>query len=107
MFRIASAVLIIFVTCEVTGCASFPVKQDAPALLVWAAGGNHNENVNEKTDEHQAGHERSTGEAEPKTPAAETPIKTDRPTFTPSSSTVGKNHLQLEMGYTFTHDRLN
>jgi len=34
------------------------------------------------------------------------PIKTDRPTFTPSSSTVGK-HIQLETGYTFTQNRTN
>jgi hypothetical protein len=37
--------------------------------------------------------------------AEDTPIKTDRPTFTPSSSTVGKGVIQLETGYTFTHER--
>jgi hypothetical protein len=36
----------------------------------------------------------------------ESPIKTDRPTFTPSSTTVG-NHVQLETGFTLTHDHRN
>jgi len=34
----------------------------------------------------------------------EEPIKTDRPDFTESSSTVGRGTIQLESGYTFIHD---
>jgi hypothetical protein len=63
-------------------------KQPPATLLAWQVGGNTGE----------AGQSDSTTE--------ENPIKTDRPTFTPSSSTVGKNVIQLETGYTFTHDRV-
>ncbi len=32
------------------------------------------------------------------------PINTDRPSFTPSSSTVPKGRVQVELGYTYFHD---
>lgn len=34
----------------------------------------------------------------------EGPIETDRPDFTEASSTVGRGHVQLELGYTYTQD---
>jgi len=34
----------------------------------------------------------------------EEPLRSDRPDFTESSSTVGRGRVQLEGGYTFTHD---
>ena len=43
-------------------------------------------------------------DAEPK---SEQPMATDRPDFTEASSTVGTGLTQIEMGYTFTHDRDN
>jgi hypothetical protein len=65
-----------------------PSSKQAPAtLLAWQVGAQPNQ-------ETQA---ESTSE--------DSPIKTDRPTFTPSSSTVGKDTIQLETGYTFTHER--
>ena len=33
------------------------------------------------------------------------PLVTDRPDFTESADAVPRGHIQLEMGYTFTHDR--
>lgn len=41
-------------------------------------------------------------DAEPK---AEQPLMSDRPDFTEASTTVGNGLLQVEMGYTFIHDR--
>jgi hypothetical protein len=35
----------------------------------------------------------------------EEPLETDRPDFTEASSTVGRGRVQLEMGYTYIHDR--
>src|SRR5579859_7693469 len=47
--------------------------------------------------------EKDAGGKEPtESPAADDSITTDRPTFTPSSRAVGKGHVQLETGYTFT-----
>ena len=37
-------------------------------------------------------------------PDLDEPLETDRPDFTESSSTVGRGVLQIESGYTFTHD---
>jgi hypothetical protein len=39
------------------------------------------------------------------TPKRDKPLESDRPDFTEASSTVGAGLLQLEMGYTFIHDR--
>jgi hypothetical protein len=63
-------------------------KQAPTTLLAWQVG------------------EQDRQEAQAESNSEESPIKTDRPTFTPSSSTVGKNIIQLETGYTFTHDRV-
>ena len=71
-------------------------KQAPAILLAWQVGGNTGENRGSDQDV-QGTQAESTSEV--------SPIKTDRPTFTPSSSTVGKNVIQLETGYTFTHDR--
>jgi Putative MetA-pathway of phenol degradation len=69
----------------------------APAtLLAWQVGGNAGEN-------QPADQDRQGGQVD--TTPEDSPIKTDRPTFTPSSSTVGKNVIQLETGYQFTHSR--
>jgi len=71
--------------------------EKAPAtLLAWQVGGNAAENQPAAQDRQ--------GEQVDSTPE-DSPIKTDRPTFTPSSSTVGKDIIQLETGYTFTHSR--
>jgi hypothetical protein len=70
-------------------------KQAPATLLAWQVGGNAGENRGSDPD-RQAAQAESTPE--------DSPIKTDRPTFSPSSSTVGKNVIQLETGYTFTHD---
>jgi hypothetical protein len=68
----------------------------APAtLLAWQVGGNTSEN---------RGSDQGAQGAQAESTSQISPIKTDRPTFTPSSSTVGKNVIQLETGYTFTHD---
>src|SRR5262249_30264731 len=69
-------------------------KQAPATLLAWQVGGKRGENRGSDQD-RQGAQADSTPE--------ENPIKTDRPTFTPSSSTVGKNVIQLETGYTFTH----
>jgi hypothetical protein len=71
-------------------------KQASRTLLAWQFGGKTGENQQSDTDGEGA-------QTDP-TPQ-ENSIKTDRPTFTPSSSTVGKNVIQLETGYTFTHNR--
>jgi hypothetical protein len=71
-------------------------KQAPTTLLAWQVGGHTGENRGSDQD-RQGAQADSTPE--------DNPIKTDRPTFTPSSSTVGKNVIQLETGYTFTHDR--
>lgn len=44
----------------------------------------------------------SPAESEPK---RNKPLESDRPDFTEASSTVGKRLTQIEMGYTFIHDR--
>jgi hypothetical protein len=71
-------------------------KQAPTTLLAWQFGGKTGENRGSAPD-RQGAQTDSTPE--------DNPIKTDRPTFTPSSSTVGRNVIQLETGYTFTHDR--
>jgi hypothetical protein len=38
-------------------------------------------------------------------PGRDEPLATDRPDFTEASVTVGRGVAQLEMGYTYTHDR--
>jgi hypothetical protein len=70
-------------------------KQAPSALLAWQVGG--------KTGENRGSDKDRQGTQADSTPE-DNPIKTDRPTFTPSSSTVGKNIIQLETGYTFTHE---
>jgi hypothetical protein len=72
-------------------------KQAPSTLLAWQVGGKTGENRGTDQD-RQGAQADSTPEANP--------IKTDRPTFTPSSSPVGKNIIQLETGYTFTHNRV-
>jgi hypothetical protein len=73
-----------------------PSGTQAPAtLMAWQVGGNTGTTLGNDQDRQDA-------QAEPTSEPS--PIKTDRPTFTPSSSTVGKNVIQLETGYTFTHD---
>lgn len=49
----------------------------------------------------------SYGAAGPVTSKLDEPLKTDRPDFTEASTTVGKGVLQIEMGYTYTHDSEN
>jgi hypothetical protein len=71
-------------------------KQAPSTLLAWQFGG--------KTGENRQSDTYGEGAQTDPTPQ-ENSIKTDRPTFTPSSSTVGKNVIQLETGYTFTHNR--
>jgi len=71
-------------------------KQPPATLLAWQLGGNAGEN-------RGSGQDREGGQAE--STSEDDSIKTDRPTFTPSSSTVGRNTAQLETGYTFTHER--
>jgi hypothetical protein len=70
-------------------------KQAPATLLAWQVGGNSGENRGSDQDRQGAQAESSSEES---------PIKTDRPTFCPSNSTVGKNTIQLETGYTFTHE---
>jgi hypothetical protein len=72
-------------------------KQAPATLLAWQVGGNTGKKWGRDQD-RQGAQADSTPE--------DNSIKTDRPTFTPSSSTVGKNVIQLETGYTFTHDRV-
>jgi hypothetical protein len=74
---------------------SAPAKE-ADTLLAWRVRGSTGEN-RESYQDREGAQADSTPE--------DSPIKTDRPTFTPSSSTVGKHVIQLETGYTFTHDR--
>jgi hypothetical protein len=64
-------------------------KQPPATLLAWQVGGNPGDNQGARTESS----------------SDESPIKTDRPTFTPSSSTVGRNVIQLETGYQFMHER--
>jgi hypothetical protein len=71
-------------------------SQTPATLLAWQVGGNTGKNGGSDQDG-----QRAQADSTPE----ENSIKTDRPTFTPSSSTVGKNVIQLETGYTFTHDR--
>jgi hypothetical protein len=69
----------------------------APAtLLAWKIGDN--------TGDNGASSQGSQGMPGDSSSEA-SPIKTDRPTFTPTSSTVGKNTIQLETGYRFIRDR--
>jgi hypothetical protein len=69
----------------------FSSNQAPATLLAWQVG--CSAGANGVSDEDSQG-----------TPA-DSPIRTDRPTFTPTSSTVGKNTIQLETGYKFIHDR--
>lgn len=46
----------------------------------------------------------SYGGSAPTTSKLDEPLATDRPDFTEASTTVGKDVLQIEMGYTYTHD---
>jgi hypothetical protein len=71
-----------------------PAKQAPATLLGWQLGGSAGEN--RKSDPDLQGTQAES--------TSDNPIKTDRPTFTPSSSNVGKNTVQLETGYTFTRE---
>jgi hypothetical protein len=71
---------------------------------VWA--GKANNKTNESTADEK-GPQSANPEEPEKTPPEEDAIKTDRPTFTASSTTVGKDHVQLETGYTFTRVQPN
>ena len=71
-------------------------NNDSATLLAWQLGSN--------TSQNRAS-EQASPESHTDTTSESSPIKTDRPTFTPSSSTVGKNTIQLETGYKYIHDR--
>ncbi len=106
--RLASSIIAV-VCWAATGCAGpgRPVWDDTAAapsgprtLLRWSS------SVPARDHEKDGGgKEKGNGEGEarpPEPPAADESITTDRPTFTPSSRAVGKGHVQLETGYTFT-----
>lgn len=46
----------------------------------------------------------STAEIQGGPPGLDEPLASDRPDFTEASCTVGRGHVQLEMGYTYIHD---
>ncbi|MFL5328344.1 MAG: transporter [Gemmataceae bacterium] len=59
----------------------------------------------EKTNGDDDKKTESNGDKKEDKEEEEDEIKTDRPDFTESSTTVGKGRVQLETGYTFTRDR--
>jgi hypothetical protein len=107
--RLANAI-IAAVAWAVVGCASVsqPPSDDTAAaptrpktLLRWS----HSEQSNDKDKDANGKDKNANGEANAKPPeqaATEDSITTDRPSFTPSTRTVGNGHVQLETGYTFT-----
>ena len=67
------------------GCATAQPEGGSKALLKWSAA-----------------EEKKEDDDKPKKPE---PIVSDRPDFTEASSTVGKDHIQVEAGYSFVRDR--
>lgn len=77
-------------------CDSHLSKLDAKTLLSWEV-----PRKNGEKDDKQ----NSNGDADNGNEAENDVIATDRPDFSEASSTVGRNRIQLESGYTYSRNR--
>jgi hypothetical protein len=120
--RLANAIIAL-VSLSVIGCASVtqPGSDDSASapttpktLLSWSRSEQSNDKDQDANgkDKDANGKDKANGAVNgeananpPEQPAQEDSITTDRPSFTPSTRTVGTGHVQLETGYTFTTGR--
>ncbi|AMV28350.1 hypothetical protein VT84_28360 [Gemmata sp. SH-PL17] len=111
--RLSALLMAVLVLC--TGCVAanrpLPEYRTRQALFSWKGEKESDKDDKKEPDKNEAGGkepgddepngDKNGGERKSEEPD---PIVTERPDFTNSSRTIGRNRIQLESGYTFTSD---